>query len=170
MNIERKWKIGRLFITFVYLIVGWLLFTWNVHYPSLLTGAMLAFLVAYISYDYFIDRQEIFVRDLFPRVDLMVLYLIVLLIKVYFASFDVVYRVLTMKINPAEVRLRTRLRSDLSRALLANAITLTPGTVTVDVQEDYLYVHWLTAKTTNALWAAQLIKGQSERWLGRILR
>lgn len=170
MNIEQKWKIGRLLITFVYLMVGWLLFTWNVHYPSLLMGAVLAFLVARMSYDYFIDHHEIFVRDLFPRVDLIVLYLGVLLIKVYLASFDVVYRVLTMKINPTEIRLRTRLQSDLSKALLANSITLTPGTVTIDVQEDYLYVHWLTARTTNVLWAGQLIKGQFERWLGRIFR
>lgn len=170
MNTERKWKIGRILITFVYLELGWLLFTWNLQYASLILGAILALLIACMSYDLFVDRSEIFVRDLFPRVDLIALYAGVLLLTIYAASFDVVYRVLTMRINPTEIRLRTRLRSDLAKALLANSITLTPGTVTIDVQDDYLYVHWLNASTTNLLEAGEQIKGRFERWLGRILR
>ena len=74
------------------------------------------------------------------------------------------------RINPGEIRIRTRLRSDLARVLLANSITLTPGTVTVDIEDDYLYIHWLSTKTTNVIYAGEIIKGHFELWLGRIFR
>jgi len=61
------------------------------------------------------------------------------------ANFDVAYRVITGKINPGIVRIRTGLKSDLAVTLLANSITLTPGTFTVDIDEETndLFVHWL---------------------------
>jgi multicomponent Na+:H+ antiporter subunit E len=41
------------------------------------------------------------------------------------------------------VQVRTNLRSDLGKLLLANSITLTPGTLTVDVEGDLLLIHWI---------------------------
>jgi multicomponent Na+:H+ antiporter subunit E len=32
--------------------------------------------------------------------------------------------------------------------MLANSITITPGTLTIDLRDDYLYVHWLESKGT----------------------
>ena len=46
-------------------------------------------------------------------------------------------------ISPRIVRHKTRLRTDVGRVALANSITLTPGTVTVDVGDDCVYVHAL---------------------------
>lgn len=48
-----------------------------------------------------------------------------------------------LPIDPALVRFRTYLRSDLGQTILANSITLTPGTVTVDVSENEFLVHTL---------------------------
>ncbi len=46
-------------------------------------------------------------------------------------------------IEPAMVKVKTRCKSDLARVIFANSITLTPGTVTVDVDGDELLVHAL---------------------------
>ncbi len=170
MDIRTKWKLWRIAVTSVYLMAGWLIFSWNFDPCSLLLGLIFSISISLISYDYFIDDSEVFLKDVIPRIDLMLLYALVLLIKVYLASFDVAYRVVTMKINPGEIRIRTRLRSDLARVLLANSITLTPGTVTVDIEDDYLYIHWLSTKTTNVIYAGEIIKGHFELWLGRIFR
>ena len=61
------------------------------------------------------------------------------------ANFDVVYRVITGRINPGIVRISPGLANDASIALLANSITLTPGTLTVEIHEktNDLFIHWL---------------------------
>jgi len=61
------------------------------------------------------------------------------------ANLDVAYRVITGKIRPGIVRIRTGLKNDLEVLVLANSITLTPGTLSVDVDEETndLFVHWI---------------------------
>jgi multicomponent Na+:H+ antiporter subunit E len=38
---------------------------------------------------------------------------------------------------------KTTLKSDEAKAFLANSITLTPGTLTIDIIDDWVYVHWI---------------------------
>jgi multicomponent Na+:H+ antiporter subunit E len=61
------------------------------------------------------------------------------------ANVDVVYRVITGRIKPGIVRVASGLTNDVSTTLLANSITLTPGTLTVEVDEktNELFVHWI---------------------------
>ncbi len=61
------------------------------------------------------------------------------------ANIDVAYRVITGRINPGIVKISPNLKTDLSLTLLANSITLTPGTLSVEVDEETndLYVHWI---------------------------
>ena len=63
------------------------------------------------------------------------------------ANFDVAYRIITGKIKPGIVKIHPGLKTDLGITLLANSITLTPGTLTVDVdKENNLYVHLINVK------------------------
>ena len=73
-----------------------------------------------------------------------------------------------MRINPKVVKIKTKLKSKFARALLANSITLTPGTVTVDLHEDELLVHWLSVRADDQRKSAEIIKGSVEKQLGRI--
>ncbi len=61
------------------------------------------------------------------------------------ANLDVAYRVITGRINPAIVKINPNLNRSLAITLLATSITLTPGTLSVDVNPDTneLYVHWI---------------------------
>ena len=47
----------------------------------------------------------------------------------------------SLPISPAIVKVRTRLKSRMGRLMLANSITLTPGTMTVAVDGEWLYIH-----------------------------
>ena len=64
------------------------------------------------------------------------------------ANIDVAYRVLTGRINPGIVKISPGLKNDMSLTILANSITLTPGTLSVDVDEktNDLYVHWINVQ------------------------
>lgn len=89
------------------------------------------------------------------------------------ANLDMARRVLspTLPIDPAIVEVQTRLQSDLGRLLLANSITLTPGTLTVDVIGDRLQVHWIdTAPGADLEHATRAIAAGFEEQLSRFLR
>ena len=61
------------------------------------------------------------------------------------ANVDVAWRVITGRINPGIVRITPKLETDAATSLLATSITLTPGTLSVDIDEtnNDLYVHWI---------------------------
>ena len=96
-------------------------------------------------------RLRIIGRDASPyhRIVQLLLYVVWLLGEVLKANLAVIGKVLSPRrsIDPALVQVKTNARSDLGRALFANSITLTPGTVTVDVEDDLLSVHALERET-----------------------
>ena len=95
----------------------------------------------------------------------------VFLWQVVLANLDVAYRILhpNLPIQPGIVKFRTALRSQAGRTLLANAITLTPGTLTVELTDDgWLFVHWLTVRGTDPEQTGARISGRLERILGRV--
>lgn len=168
MDVLQKWKIVRIVMTVLYLMAGWLLFTGTVAAFPLLLGLLFSTIIALATYHLFIEEQEAQRRALIPRIYLLVGYLVLIMVKVYAASFRIAWMVVTGKIAPRIVHFRCRLRSDLARVALANSITLTPGTLTLDLDEDHLVVHWLNAPTTHSGYAARLIARPFERWLKRI--
>jgi multicomponent Na+:H+ antiporter subunit E len=98
-------------------------------------------------------------------------YIFVFLYYVVRGGLDVAYRVLNpaMPIRPGVVRVRTRLTTDTGRTALANSITLTPGTLTLDVSADgVFYVHWLFVQTTEEEAAAEQVLRRFEWFIERI--
>jgi multicomponent Na+:H+ antiporter subunit E len=84
------------------------------------------------------------------------------------ANIDVAYRVITGKINPGIVKISPNLKNDAAITLLANSITLTPGTLSVDIDEknNDLYIHWINV--TNLKPSIEDICGSFPIWARRI--
>ncbi len=165
---QARWNVVRIGLTTVYLMVGWVLFTWTVDPRFLLIGLGFSFIVALLTYSLFIEQEEAARRSLIPQVHMLVVYAAVLIFEMYVASFRVLWNILRGRINPGVVHFRTRLSSDIARVALTNSITLTPGTITLDLDDDHLIVHWLDARTTHSKYAGELVKGRYERILKRI--
>ena len=70
-----------------------------------------------------------------------------------------------LPIAPAIVGAEVRLKHPVARLLLANAITLAPGTLSVSYRSDTLYVHWVAAKGTDRETATREIVAGFERYL-----
>jgi multicomponent Na+:H+ antiporter subunit E len=68
-----------------------------------------------------------------------------------------------MPIDPRVVTFKTMLKSDVARTALANSITLTPGTVTIDIVDDVFYVHAIAKEP-----ADDLLEGAMERRIAHI--
>lgn len=86
------------------------------------------------------------------------------------ANFDVAIRVLhpDVPIRPGIVKVRTTLTSSMAKTFLANSITLTPGTLTVDIDGDDFYVHWINIDTDSAQKRTEKICGRFEPLIRRI--
>ena len=71
----------------------------------------------------------------------------------------------SLPVRPAIVRVRTSLKNPIARLLLANSITLTPGTLSVEMKGEWLYIHWVVAEATEAEAATRAIAAGFERYL-----
>ncbi len=84
------------------------------------------------------------------------------------ANIDVAYRVITGRINPGIIKISPGLKTDLGITLLADSITLTPGTLSVDIDEknNDLYVHWINVTTLKP--TTHHICANFPQWIRRI--
>jgi multicomponent Na+:H+ antiporter subunit E len=75
-------------------------------------------------------------------------YLLVLIKNLIISNIQIAKRTLSkdMKLDPAIVAVKTELKSDWKKLLLANSVTLTPGTLTLDVKGDTLFIHTIECK------------------------
>lgn len=128
---------------FVILMSVWLL--WSGHYTSLLVTLGLFscfFVLLTVRRMGAVDHETVPV-ELGPR---MLLYVPWLAWEVAKSNVDVARLVLrpSMPIRPHLFRTRPGQRTDLGRVIYANSITLTPGTVTVAMDDDGFTIHALT--------------------------
>ena len=86
------------------------------------------------------------------------------------ANLDVAYRVVhpDMPIRPGIVKVTTDLKTKLAKMFLANSITLTPGTLTIDIIGQDLYVHWIYVHTEDPREQTEQIVKRFEGFLKRI--
>lgn len=102
-------------------------------------GAVFAFVCRFMDYSL---KQELRFYRLFPA---FVRYLYYLLKEIILANLTVTRLMLSRKeeLEPVLVHVRADLKSETARVILANSITLTPGTITVSLTDDKLLVHCL---------------------------
>ena len=71
----------------------------------------------------------------------------------------------SLPLQPGIVKVRTRPKSRMGRLLLANSITLTPGTLTVEMLDEWLYIHWVTTESGDVEAATAAIVSGFEAYL-----
>ncbi len=98
------------------------------------------------------------------------LYIPVFIWKLILANLDVARRVLSPKIplHSGIVKVKTNLKGDFGKLTLANSITLTPGTLSIDIEDDYIYVHAIDVKGETEEENQANISGPFEKILGGI--
>ncbi len=182
----KKNKLPAICATFLLCFVFWMLLTGEItaiwdgvgqgEWEILIAGALVSLLVAVFSARFFIHESPFYL--LRPdRLLLLVFYCLIIfpaaLIK---ANLDMAFRSLApgKHIRPGIVKIPSALKSEYGQSMLANSITLTPGTITLDVVEEngeaYYYVHWINVTETESGKAGEAIKGGLEKWIRRIWR
>jgi multicomponent Na+:H+ antiporter subunit E len=164
----------RRLIYFVLAFVVWLTLTWpvvdgRINVQVVIAGLIASAVVAILFHEMLPKEHHIFISPV--RVFWLALYVLVFFYYMIKANFDVMYRALhpKMPIRPGIVKIKTKLKTDSAITALANSITLTPGTLTVDVtDEGYLYIHWINVKAEDVEQATKQIAERFEWFIGKI--
>jgi multicomponent Na+:H+ antiporter subunit E len=140
-------------------------------WQHLVVGGFVSAFVTFMIGDLFITRPHVLKHPL-RYWYFFAYYLPLFLWECLKANLDVAYRVLhpRLPINPGIVKVRSKLTTDTALTFLANSITLTPGTMSVDIDKDngILYIHWIDVKTKDVESATRIIVEHFEKILTKI--
>jgi len=116
----------------------WMILSENLQVANILVGLVVSSTIALVYTKLFQHKKFEFINPFW-----LFIYLLVLLKNLIISNLQIAKRVLSpdMKLSPAIVAVKTDLKSDWKKLLLANSVTLTPGTLTLDVKDDMLYIH-----------------------------
>jgi multicomponent Na+:H+ antiporter subunit E len=152
---------------FILSLIFWLLITFSFTVPNIIVGSVAAALCSAIFAKYYFHTVYKFLQP--QRYFWFLVYLVIFIWECIKANFDVAYRVLhpAMPIKPGIVKVKTSLRSGFAKTLLANSITMTPGTITVDIIDDDFYVHWIYVSSEDPAVYTDRITGKFEKYIKR---
>jgi multicomponent Na+:H+ antiporter subunit E len=155
---------------FILAFSTWCLLNWLPDWQHILVGAVAALFVSFMTADLFVKRPELLEQ---PRRYWHFIYFVPLFVWHWVvASISVAYRILhpDLPFHSGIVKVKTKLKSETALTLLANAITLGAGTLTVDIDREngFFYVHWVDVKTEDVEAATKSIVERFEKILVRV--
>lgn len=129
---------------FLLFFLAWVIFNGRITMEIVIFGlviaaAVLAFVCKFM--DYSIEKEKKF----YGKFLFLIKYAFLLIKEIIVANMAVIQMIWTQKevVEPIIVQFRTNLKTDLARVILANSITLTPGTITIALEDDEYTVHCL---------------------------
>jgi multicomponent Na+:H+ antiporter subunit E len=150
---------------FSILLIIWLALTSSFHWQELSIGICISLILAIILHKNYLKLglPALSIR----RIVFAIIYIVVLFKEIIVANLDVAYRVIhpKMPIKPGIVVIKTTLKQDIAKMILANSITLTPGTFTLDILGDTLLIHWINVQSKETDEATKIIGERFEKYL-----
>ena len=144
---------------YVLFLLAWIIFNGKLTLEILIFGVviatvMLAFMCKFM--DYSLKKEW----NVYKKSIWFFVYIALLLREIVKANLEIIPRILTVEeeMEPVIVKFRTSLKSDFTRMLLANSITLTPGTITVALEEDEYTIHCLDTTLAEGLENSEIEK------------
>ncbi|MFN2351270.1 MAG: Na+/H+ antiporter subunit E [Kiritimatiellia bacterium] len=166
----------------LFILLAWLLLSWDISTPSVVLGMVVGGMGAVLLWRVFAsDQCTMLVKPhagfaaskLLLRLWYLLLFIPVFIGKVLASGAHIARLALapSMDFWPGIVRIRGGLPSLDHTTLLAGLITLTPGTLTIDYDEqgDDLYVHWIDVTAYGDIEMDDKVISGLRRWVGRLL-
>jgi multicomponent Na+:H+ antiporter subunit E len=149
--------------TFFIMMGFWILLSGKFDLFHLTLGVISSALVAFLSTDLLMYKEG---KNRLSTAVRFLLYLPWLLYQIVLSTLHVTFLALHPKmhdqIDPTIVTFKTKLKSNLAKVALANSITLTPGTITIRIEDQVFYVHAISRK------AAAGLPGEMEERLAKV--
>ncbi|MGO1368687.1 MAG: Na+/H+ antiporter subunit E [Senegalia sp. (in: firmicutes)] len=128
---------------FLILFMFWLLLTLNLEISNIIGGLLVSFIVTYLSFGILYSEKGF--EFTFPGVFTIIKYFFILIFEIYISAIDLIKSIIKNEYNPSIIELKLNIKDPLLITLVANSITLTPGTITVDKNANHLTVIYIRA-------------------------
>lgn len=166
MSIKTKSRI----IVFFLALICYLGLTSFTDYQEIIAGIVVALLVTFLAGQFFLKNSGR--KNIFRRCLKAIEYIIHFIYEMAKANLHVAYLVLhpNLPIKPGIVKIKTSLTNESGITVLANSITLTPGTLTVDYNEktSELYIHWIDVESVDEVKDTEIIGSRFEKLLKEV--
>ena len=168
----QKTRFSAVLSTFILCMLVWIVLTWSFSLQELAAGVVVSLASALFVSRFFIHEDAFRFFNPVKLLNLIV-YAGTFCRELVKANVDMAKIVFGgCKVNPGIVRVPTGMKSDYGLSLLANSITLTPGTITVEVAEEEgencYYIHWIDMTAESGEAAGEAIKGNLEKGTRRV--
>ncbi|RLJ06689.1 MAG: Na+/H+ antiporter subunit E [Candidatus Aenigmatarchaeota archaeon] len=127
--------------TFFVVYIVWLFLIYEPDLQEMVIGVFVSMVVTFVTREFFTEERHKMIFNPMNWARFFI-YLLVFLYVEILSHLSVAKSVITGNIKPAIIKIPTRFKTDLGKTLLANSITLTPGTLTLHI-DDLLYIHTL---------------------------
>lgn len=124
---------------FILIYLIWLILTFSISISEIVVGFFVSIIITALSKDVFFKTSGLRILNPFKWLR-FVLYIFVFIIEEIIAHIYMGYRIITGKINPAIVKIVPSSTTEIGKTILGNFITLTPGTLTLHINNN-LYIH-----------------------------
>lgn len=139
-----------------FLMVLWLLLSGHYDFLLISMGVASVVFTMYMSHRMKIIDSEGHPVHISGR---LIKFWFILAVKIFASNIDVAMRILGIKpINPQLIKLKLDQDSDLSKVIYANAITLTPGSASLHIEDGYLFVHTISREGAEELLNGDMAK------------
>lgn len=143
----------------------WIILNENAGIRHFIIGAAISVLAMYLSEKVLLEKNYL-ERFRLPF-SFFLIYPLYLIFKIYTSGIKTLWMILKGSCTPKMTYIQTSLSNDFSRSLLANSITLTPGTISVDKTSDKLLVLYFDDKDKCLLDPKCGIVGRYEEIIGK---
>ena len=158
----------RYIVLFFLALLFWTLLTWSLNIASIVAGVVIALLTSIIFGKYFYTSTYKLLQ--IKRFAMVIPFLAFFTWQCIKANIDVAWRVVQRKIpiKPAIIKTPLLVQTELARAILSCALSMTPGTIVMDIKEDFIYVHWIYVDEQNPEPYAMIRIRQFEKYIATI--
>jgi multicomponent Na+:H+ antiporter subunit E len=143
----------------VFIFLLWLIFNGRVTTEIVILGLVITALLYGFCYK-FLDYRINSERRYWRWLQFTVVYILNLCWEIIIANLQIIKLVLSpvIDVKPCLMHFQAPVQGSISRVILANSITLTPGTITVDMDDQGYYIHVLDAATHQDITQSSFVK------------
>ncbi len=140
-------KRGKYLLVYLTIIMVWIIFTERISLEVIIIGLIIGAFIIKInnkSIESIVNKSYFRFNSLIYMIE----YFLLLLKEIIIANFQVAMLVLNpnIQVSPRIISFHTKLKDPLLKTILANSITLTPGTLTIEVDKEKFTIHCLTER------------------------
>ncbi|MFU8792737.1 MAG: Na+/H+ antiporter subunit E [Acholeplasmataceae bacterium] len=148
---------------FLFILLFWFLLNLNFHIETIIFGVLIAAAVTLLAFPVLHDEKGFRYHNV--KLTHMIFYVFFLFIEIFKSAFIYIWNLMSRKFEPVVFKIELDVVDPVLVGIVANSITLTPGTITVDIVDHTIYVLTLAKPGTSQEILERPIREKFEKYL-----